>query len=455
MDLNETDTFVSLWQGKIKCYGRDSKDSWDWVVLTGKCWELHGEAVARCVPFLPVSFGRAPRDPAQKINSGYKAWEYCIWFYELGPALLRGILPEKYWRNYCQLVRGLRIAKQYSITYEEAIECNNMLCEFVHDFEDLYVQRNPDRIHFVRQSIHVLPHLIPETFRVGPLTCYAQWVMETIIGNLGSEIGSLVDPFTNIENLGVLRAQLIALYAILPEVAPPQERLTRHVSRFAYDLGNGYSFLPKKDRISRKITSSEAAALDVLWRAKKWPNSGKFCNYIRRRGKLLLPNGQKVRSVWNEELSSRDDRRRATIVKFEHDGRIRYGEVHYFFLLRFGVSIGYPLAMVSVFSEPDQDLLKRSHGTVHLCNYEGHAAMMVIGVKEIKALVAMVPDFQISEEDEMVFAPDNRYFLVEKPSIQGQEFCGLGDLALGQEDDDDNGEIDESEEEVPGETDVI
>ncbi|KAK1219476.1 hypothetical protein PQX77_017806 [Marasmius sp. AFHP31] len=278
--------------------------------------------------------------------------------------------------------------------------------------------------------------------------------METIIGNLGSRIGSLVDPFTNIENLGVLRAQLIALCAILPEVAPPQERLTRHISRFAYDLGDGYLFLPKKDRTSRKITSSEATALDVVWRAKKWPNTGKFCNYIRRRGKLLLPNGQKVRSVWNEDLSSRDDRRRATIVKFEQDGKTRYGEVHYFFLLQFGVSVRYPLAMVSVFSDPDSDLLKRSHGTVHLCDYGGQAAMIVIGVKQIKALVAMVPDFQISVDDEIVSAPANRYFLVEKPSIQGQEFCSLGDLSLGREDDDDD-EMDENEEEVPGETDVI
>ncbi|KAL0062384.1 hypothetical protein AAF712_010730 [Marasmius tenuissimus] len=111
--------------------------------------------------------------------------------------------------------------------------------------------------------------------------------------------------------------------------------------------------------------------------------------------------------------------------------------------------------MVSLSSEPDQDLLTKSHGTVYLCNYEGQAAMKVIGVKKIKALVAIVSDCQISEEEEIIVAPTNCYFLVEKLSIQGQEFCSLGDMALGQDNNDDNNEMDESEEEVPGETDMM
>ncbi|KAK1234541.1 hypothetical protein PQX77_002255, partial [Marasmius sp. AFHP31] len=233
LDLNDPDLFISLWQGKLKSYGADSsRDNWDWAVLRGETWTQHGEMVARCTPFLPISFGRAPRDPAEKINSGYKVWEFSIWLYGLGPALLRNILPDAYWRNYCMLVRGIRLAKQYSISYDEMKELHRLLLTFVQDFKTLYVQRNPDRIHFVRQSIHVLTHLGPEIFRVGPLTCYAQWVMETLIGNLGQEIGSLVDPFTNIANCGVLRAQMVALYSLLLELVPPAARLSQNLPRF-------------------------------------------------------------------------------------------------------------------------------------------------------------------------------------------------------------------------------
>ncbi|KAL0562754.1 hypothetical protein V5O48_019325, partial [Marasmius crinis-equi] len=112
---------------------------------------------------------------------------------------------------------------------------------------------------------------------------------------------------------------------------------------------------------------------------------------------------------------------------------------------------GYPLAMVSVFSEPDQDLLKESHNTVYVCQYRGQHAMKVINVKQIKALVAMVPDFHISADNSTITPPDS-YFLVEKPSLQEQEFFGLGDV--GEQDDDDD-EPEDLDEERPGETDAI
>ncbi|GLB36899.1 hypothetical protein LshimejAT787_0311860 [Lyophyllum shimeji] len=103
--LNDPDLLLGLWRGTIKCYPPDTKDSWDWKVLVGKVWEAHGKTVAMATPYLPSSFGRVPRNPAEKINSGYKAWEYLLYLFGLGPALFRSILPEKYWLNFCKLAR--------------------------------------------------------------------------------------------------------------------------------------------------------------------------------------------------------------------------------------------------------------------------------------------------------------------------------------------------------------
>ncbi|KAJ8089822.1 hypothetical protein PM082_018398 [Marasmius tenuissimus] len=58
--------------------------------------------VAAATPFIPISFDRPPRDPAEKISSGYKAWEF-LYFFGLGPCLLYGLLPNKYWSQYCKL----------------------------------------------------------------------------------------------------------------------------------------------------------------------------------------------------------------------------------------------------------------------------------------------------------------------------------------------------------------
>jgi hypothetical protein len=73
--LNDPDLFVKLFTGKLDCYEPDDKSTWDWAVFyrNSDLWNAHGETVARAVPYIPSSFGHVPRDPAKKINSGYKA----------------------------------------------------------------------------------------------------------------------------------------------------------------------------------------------------------------------------------------------------------------------------------------------------------------------------------------------------------------------------------------------
>jgi len=58
-----------------------------WRHLAGS-WEDVGLATQ----FIPSSFGHAPWNPAEKVNSGYKAWEFQLYLVGLGPSLLRHIL---------------------------------------------------------------------------------------------------------------------------------------------------------------------------------------------------------------------------------------------------------------------------------------------------------------------------------------------------------------------------
>lgn len=88
-------------------------------MLQGNTWEQHGKAVAACTPYLPDSFDCPPHNPAEKISSGYKAWEFLMYLYGLGPALLYNVLPEKYWKHFCKLVYGMQIMNQYHIETED------------------------------------------------------------------------------------------------------------------------------------------------------------------------------------------------------------------------------------------------------------------------------------------------------------------------------------------------
>jgi len=115
--LNISDLMISLWWGTMDCTWPDDKATWDWAILQGEVWQQHGKAIADCLHYLPSSFDRPPCNIADKLTSGYKAWEFLQYLYGLGPGLLLGILPDNYYTNYCKLVYGMRIMNQHRITW--------------------------------------------------------------------------------------------------------------------------------------------------------------------------------------------------------------------------------------------------------------------------------------------------------------------------------------------------
>lgn len=218
VNLNDPNLLLGLWHGTIKVYPPDNIDLWDWRILVGNIWQAHGKTVALATPFIPSSFGHAPRNPAEKINSGYKAWEFQIYLIGLGPVLFQHILPNEYWVNYCKYVLGIRILQQWAISLDNILCGHRLLCKFTQEFEQLYCQCHADCIHFVRKSIHLLTHIASETIRIGPLSCYSQWTIEMAIGNLSEEIHQEHDPYANIAQRGVLRAQLNSILAMYPHI---------------------------------------------------------------------------------------------------------------------------------------------------------------------------------------------------------------------------------------------
>ena len=98
-------------------------------------------------------------------------------------------------------------------------------------------------------------------------------------------------------------------------------------------------------------------------------------------------------------------------------------EVEYFFRLRFGKTV-YSLALISVFSTPDQEILKMSNHTAYICHHGGTDALTVIEAKVITAVVSMVPDYQVMVDGNIII-PENRFSLVEAPFIRLAALCGI------------------------------
>ena len=146
--INLGELLIPLWHGLLPCESTDDRASWDWAKLVGNTWVEHGKLVAAATKHFPSSFHRPPRDPAVKISSGYKATEYFLYLFGLGPAFFRTILPQRYWRHFCKLVHGVRIITQRRISSSQVREAHFYLTQFVEEYEHLYYQRRMDWLHF-------------------------------------------------------------------------------------------------------------------------------------------------------------------------------------------------------------------------------------------------------------------------------------------------------------------
>jgi hypothetical protein len=207
MALNISDLLISLWHATIDCTKPDNKSTWDWAVFKSiNIWKEHGEAVVKTLHFLPSSFDCPPCNITEKLTSGYKAWEFLLYLYGLGPGLLYNVLPNPYYSNYCKLVYGMHLMNQHSISLDSVGDAILMLTSFVQEFEVIYCQCLSMQIHFVHPCIHSMVHLPCKVLRISPPVCSLRWMLEWTIGNLGEEIKQPSNPFANLSQHGIQHA---------------------------------------------------------------------------------------------------------------------------------------------------------------------------------------------------------------------------------------------------------
>ncbi|KAF8147192.1 hypothetical protein B0H34DRAFT_666950, partial [Crassisporium funariophilum] len=88
-----------------------------------------------------------------------------------------------------------------------------------------------------------------------------------------------------------------------------------------------------------------------------------------------------------------------------------FGEVLYYFRCKRQDSV-LTLAIISVYSDPNPELLTASHGTFIYCNYIGDASLQVISVDCIQSVVSMVP-----HRLEGYRVDGDYHYLVERPGL--------------------------------------
>lgn len=109
-------------------------------------------------------------------------------------------------------------------------------------------------------------------------------------------------------------------------------------------------------------------------------------------------------------------------VQIIDGGTEKIAEVQYFFQADVQGS-RRTFALVSVYSPPNDSLLKRSSGALAVCTYRGSTALKVVPTTSILSVVGMVPFPSGGEND---------FFLVEKLGLDIAHLGGF-DEDLGDE----------------------
>ena len=171
-------------------------------------------------------------------------------------------------------------------------------------------------------------HLSREVIRLGPPICSSQWTLERTIGNLGEEIKQHSNPFGNLSQRGIRRAQVNALKAMIPGL-DTEGSDGGHLPRGSKDLGDGFVLLQARESDPRPLRDCEADAL---------------CEYlrilflgpevlVRRWAKLRIPTGQNCYSAWKEKQKPLEKRRTARNVKVRRRPAVRF--LAYWRVIRF------------------------------------------------------------------------------------------------------------------------
>ncbi|TBU62242.1 hypothetical protein BD310DRAFT_811434 [Dichomitus squalens] len=428
LTLNITELVIGLLRGKLgRMPDTDSAEDWDWAcLLDDDVWEAHGKLVAEASLYLPGSFDRPPRNPAEKISSGYKAWEFMYYVYGYLPGLLWSIQKPKYHAHFCKLVAGARVALLMETPVELRSPAHTLLVEYVEEFEDYFYARRVDRLHFCRQALHGLTHLIPENIRVGPAWLHSQWALENAIGNLTAEIGSHSKPYANLAQRGLRRAQISALIAMFPEVLEEKT----HLPAGAMDLGESYVLLHPTSRTPKVVSDADATALRIYLDAHAVQVPDEWRPRLAKWGRLRLPNGQVARTAWKECEGERRGRpvhrSRMSTQRLSCNIQLadgHFAEVQYFFGLKRMLDDGgtdgvdMTLAMVSIFSKPDPAILRDTYGALMACRYRGEESREVINVKDIVSVIAMVPlqpRREEAEDPQHAHQENSMFFVMER-----------------------------------------
>ncbi|CAE6462456.1 unnamed protein product [Rhizoctonia solani] len=213
--LNHGPDLVALWTGT--CKGIETKYGKYKYLISFEHWSEAGRETEEATKTLAAAFIR-PFPNIQTHIECFCAEHWAFWLVYIGPVVLRGRLPQKFYDHYLELVSILKCLLSVNNTVARIEALREKIANYVETFEKYYYQYKYERLRVCKLTLHALLHVPDDVLRCGPVWVAWSFSIERYCREVTACARSKVLPWTAIAKYVLQMSQLSALACRFPEL---------------------------------------------------------------------------------------------------------------------------------------------------------------------------------------------------------------------------------------------
>ncbi|KIJ34351.1 hypothetical protein M422DRAFT_182303 [Sphaerobolus stellatus SS14] len=122
---------------------------------------------------------------------------WCFWFQYIAPYVLEGRLGDKYYKHVLLLCEICKMCLEFSITEEQVNRLEEMIYQWVTEYEEYYYQYQKERLSTCTSCVHAMLHIAHDIRTTGPVWAHWCYLMERFCGLIVAAVKSRSKPYVN------------------------------------------------------------------------------------------------------------------------------------------------------------------------------------------------------------------------------------------------------------------
>ncbi|KAG8732066.1 hypothetical protein FRC10_001260, partial [Ceratobasidium sp. 414] len=202
--LNHVPDLLTLWIGGNPGIPDAGCENY---LISREDWAAIGKETEAATNLLPTAFIR-PLPNIQTRQRVFCGESWSFWTLYVGPIVLRGRLPKKYYDHFLGLVSIIKCLLEFENSTERIERLREEIAEYVERYEEYYYQYNYNRVCVCKLVVHALLHVADDVLRCGPVWAYWSFIVERYCREVTACARQRTVPFSTIDKFVLQAAQL-------------------------------------------------------------------------------------------------------------------------------------------------------------------------------------------------------------------------------------------------------